>query len=91
MRQVRSAPAEALAAAVRDMRSLLRSDERVLKSLHRRVFVHRLTLDGVELLISCYFEVRASSPKPTPLPARARLRAAHSAAAAERRGGGGAA
>ena len=53
---VRHAPPDALAGAIRDRRSALRADERVLKTLHRRVFVNRILLDGFEILISCYVE-----------------------------------
>ena len=53
---VRHAPLERLQAAVRDMRAVLKSDERVLKTLHRRVFLNRIALDGYEVIISCYVE-----------------------------------
>ncbi len=53
---VRHAPLERLQHAVRDMRAVLKSDERVLKNLHRRVFLNRITTDGYELIISCYVE-----------------------------------
>jgi hypothetical protein len=53
---VRHAPLERVQHAVRDMRAVLKSDERVLKALHRRVFLNRITPDGYELIISCYVE-----------------------------------
>ena len=53
---VRHAPLERLQVAMRDMRAVLKSDERVLKTLHRRVFLNRIMPDGYEIIISCYVE-----------------------------------
>ncbi len=53
---VRHAPLERLTHAIRDMRAVLKSDERVLKALHRRVFLNRITPDGYEIIISAYVE-----------------------------------
>jgi small-conductance mechanosensitive channel len=53
---IRHAPLERLQVAMRDMRAVLKSEDRVLKTLHRRVFLHRIAQDGYEIIISCYVE-----------------------------------
>ena len=53
---VRHCPPEALSKAIKDLRALIKADGRVLKNLHRRVFLNRLTPEGYELLVSFYVE-----------------------------------
>jgi hypothetical protein len=53
---VRPAPLDQVAAAVQAMRALVKADERVVHGLHRRVFLHRITPDGYELLLSFYVD-----------------------------------
>lgn len=53
---IRLAPPERLQAAVREMRAVLKADARVIKALHRRVFLHNVKPDGFELLVSCYVD-----------------------------------
>ena len=53
---VRHVPMERLSQAVKDLRAVLKADERVIKALHRRVFLNRITHDGFELIVSFYVE-----------------------------------
>ena len=53
---VRHGPPDAVQKAIKDLRSVIKADERVLKNLHRRVFLNRLTPDGFELIVSFYIE-----------------------------------
>ena len=53
---VRHGPPEAVQKAIKDLRSVIKADERVIKALHRRVFLNRLTPDGFELIVSFYIE-----------------------------------
>lgn len=53
---VRLADAPRVANMLTNYRSLLKSDDRVLRSLHRRVFLERVTPEGLVIHISFYVE-----------------------------------
>lgn len=43
-----------VASIVRDMRTLMNRQTNVIKNLHRRVFLDKVTRDQVSIYISCY-------------------------------------